>query len=515
MTLASDASPSAQDLFQSVARVLEQLRESEQGVDDALDVIMQTLGADRCALLVVEGDSEFVRYARHPDGPLPLHEWEEISRTVVRHARDKATLHVWEPFDALEADGSMAEIGILAAAATPITSRSSTIGVLYVDVRTPGKSIGPKHEQFLGIAASILAGALRSEQALDIARAQSSQLAPNVHIPLHELIAPASMESVATSVHAALGSHMNVLVRGPSGAGKTELAYAMANALGRDCVVRATLGSSNDLNTITSELFGHERGAFSGATKRRAGLVGHADGGVLILDEILNLPPPAQQLLLDFTQFGTYRPLGYDSPSPCTADVRIIGVTQGDLEAAVEEGRFRRDLYYRLAGLEIRLPALSERKNEIPTLGLSLLRRVDPARAWELAVGTRRLLARTTHAWPGNLRELQSLMERARHRALTRSADTVVVLPQDLDLDLGEVTTPPPAAHDSSDGKSIEERWQALEQERARALAKEAAILRQALVDSGGNVSKIARRLGVPRTTLIHRIEILAVDAKD
>jgi len=94
------------------------------------------------------------------------------------------------------------------------------------------------------------------------------------------------------------------------------LAHSIAETSGKRPIVRATLGGSDDLNTITSELFGHERGSFSGATGRRVGLVEFANGGTLILDELLNLPPHAQKLLLDFTQFGTYRPLGYDRAEP-------------------------------------------------------------------------------------------------------------------------------------------------------------------------------------------------------
>ncbi len=129
------------------------------------------------------------------------------------------------------------------------------------------------------------------------------------------------------------------LARQARGAVETALADALGHAVGRKGRgVRATRGASDDLTTITSERCGHARGAFSGAARRRVGLVEHADGGVLILDEVLNLPPHAQQLLLDFTQFGTYRPLGHDGPEPRRADVRILGATQGDLMQAIEDG---------------------------------------------------------------------------------------------------------------------------------------------------------------------------------
>ena len=171
---------------------------------------------------------------------------------------------------------------------------------------------------------------------------------------LHRWMVPVSLRA---ELAMAVGSELPVLMLGDSGVGKTLLARAIAEASGRLPMVRAMLGAADDLNTITSELFGHERGAFSGALATRTGLVGHADGGTLVLDEILNLPAHAQQLLLDFTQFGTYRPLGHAGAEPRHARTRIIAVTNGDLEAAVRRGAFREDLFYRLGAIVVGVAA--------------------------------------------------------------------------------------------------------------------------------------------------------------
>ncbi len=517
MSLTAEIEPQAESLLDRLGELVDGLASPEEGpVESALDAILASLGADRGTLLLIEGGSEVIVSARNAAGALPPEEWEEISRTVVRQALESGEPVLWDGFGDPADAASLTEIGILAAIALPVGAPGEEVrGVLYVDVRTVGKSIGPAHERFLRVAASLLAHTVRAERAVEAAAPKPAESSSG--LPLFELLASPAMTEAAEAAEAALESQLNVLVRGPSGSGKTELALALARATGRTPVVRATLGSSDDLNTITSELFGHERGAFSGAVGRRTGLVQHADGGTLILDEVLNLPPRAQQLLLDFTQFGTFRPLGYDAANPRSADVRIIAATQGDLEAAIDEGRFRRDLFYRLAGVEIRMPALSERREDLPALAEALLRRMDPSRPWRLALGIRRALVRGDHPWPGNLRELEALMSRARHRALQRESKTDVIVPNDLGDALGPTPQGPPPKSDvpPRPTATIEERWAALEAEKERLARLEGEVLADALSEERGVVSRTARRLGLPRTTLVHRIQVLGVESRE
>jgi DNA-binding NtrC family response regulator len=277
---------------------------------------------------------------------------------------------------------------------------------------------------------SVLEGNRRSQSARDQLRvAQALCLDAGRTPPLEDLLSPPSMQAIRREIESAIPGDAPILILGESGTGKTLMAQAIAEASGRRPIVRAVLGASDDLNTITSELFGHERGSFSGATGKRMGLAEFANGGTLILDEILNLPPNAQQLLLDFTQFGTYRPLGYDRAEPKRAKVRLIAATNGDLQAAIREKRMRQDLYFRLAALTIELPPLRQRREDIPTMAESTLRRVDPSRTWSLSVALRRLLVSPALDWSGNVRQLERAIERARERAVARDPEATMLTP--------------------------------------------------------------------------------------
>jgi transcriptional regulator with GAF, ATPase, and Fis domain len=268
---------------------------------------------------------------------------------------------------------------------------------------------------------------------------------------------------------------------------------------------------------MTSELFGHERGAFSGATGKRVGIVEFADGGTLILDELLNLPPHAQKLLLDFTQFGTYRPLGYERPEPKRSRVRIVAATNGDLRAAIRDGRFREDLYQRLAGIVLDLPPLRMRREDIPALAESVLRRADPKRGWTLSVETRRMLLSDALEWSGNMRQVERVVFRVKDRALGRDPETTELVPahfeaRDLDGVSPDVAKAAPSSSKAEETKpDPATAWQRLQAERARVDESEKEIVRRALADAGGVVAHAARTLGIARTTLSSRLDLLGL----
>ncbi len=496
-------------------------------LETCLDTLVEQLGAQRALVLLSNPPgAAAVLAARGPARPLTLVEREEISRSLVRRAEETGQHQVWRADDPATS-ASIQALSITGALAAPLVAFGGgdgrgPRGVLYVDFRDFRRDLDDEQIELFRAAAALVSVVLEQTRRLDAAREdlRVARAAGAEEIPsLDELLWPPSLAKVRREVHAALRGDASILLTGESGTGKTAVARAIAAASGRQPVVRAVLGSSDDLNTITSELFGHERGAFSGAIGKRVGLVELARDGTLILDEILNLPRHAQQLLLDFTQFGSYRPLGHTGAAPRQVHTRIIAATNGDLDAAIAAGTFRLDLYYRLASVHLRIPPLRERRQEIPILAENHLLRLDPERAWRLSVPVRRFLLEPTLAWAGNIRQLEAVVRRARDRALARDPDAEELLaehfePEDFGaavLPGGATVGPLSEMPATALPEGFRGRWAALQAERARCDDGERQLLAAALDHCQGVVARTARELDVPRTTLIGRLKALGL----
>ncbi len=274
---------------------------------------------------------------------------------------------------------------------------------------------------------------------------------------------------------------MPLLILGESGTGK-ELAARLAHRASP----RANLPflpincAAVSENLLLSDLFGHARGAFTGADRDRAGLFEAAQGGTVFLDEIGDLPLGAQGMLLRVLQESEIRRLGESVPRK--VKVRVVAATHRDLSAMVTAGAFRQDLYYRLRVAAVRLPSLADRREDIPLLAAHFLDKVGAGRLQLSTAASKALLA---HRWPGNVRELENVITVA---AALAAGDGSTIEPQHLDLPEAEV---PDAVGDFH--REVE--------------ALRRKLVTAALADSGGNRAEAARRLGLTRQALSYLVK--------
>jgi two-component system response regulator HydG len=297
-----------------------------------------------------------------------------------------------------------------------------------------------------------------------------------------------AMKDVTSVLSRIAGSDVPILIEGESGTGKDLLARAAHAMSARAAGPYVALNmSAIPENLAEAELFGHEKGAFTGADQAREGFFAEAEGGTLFLDELGLLPPSLQPKLLRVLQDGEYIPVG--SRKPRKASVRVIAATNEDLARLVKEGKFREDLWFRLRVVPVRLPPLRERREDVPALVEHFVQkhalRLGRQPLQPDADAMRALL---DHPWPGNVRELEHAIERGLLLA-QGSAITLADLPPEL--------TPAPSADGAGDDGG---RYR-----RARD-AWERRWFEDLLREAGGNVTEAARAAGLHRSTLYEKL---------
>jgi len=282
-----------------------------------------------------------------------------------------------------------------------------------------------------------------------------------------------------------------VLLTGESGTGKEVLARAIHSQSGRrnQAFVAVNCGAIPEA-LLESELFGHARGAFTGADRARRGLFVEADGGTIFLDEIGELPPSLQVKLLRVLQEEEVRPIGESKPR--NIDVRVIAATSRDLERDVASGRFREDLFYRLDVFRVRVPPLRERREDVPLLVDHFIARFRDALGKPVRTIADDALDRLVdHHWPGNVRELENVLERA-----MILADTDRITLGDLPEAIASARRAAPVSPSSGD----------FSMRRARRRF-ETDLIRRALAATGGNRTRAARLLEISHRALLYKIK--------
>lgn len=303
---------------------------------------------------------------------------------------------------------------------------------------------------------------------------------------------------------------VNVLITGESGTGKEVVARNLHyNSQRRDKPFVPVNCGAIPHELLESELFGHEKGAFTGAITARAGRFEIAQGGTLFLDEIGDMPLHMQVKILRVLQERCYERVG--SAKSIKTDVRIIAATHNNLEEAIEAGRFREDLYYRLNVFPIEMPALRERTEDIPLLINELIKKIEMEKRGSIRFNSSAVMSLCHHRWPGNVRELANLVERL---IITNPYGVVGV--QDLPAKLRYVDV---KEEEFSPGLSEASRAPGFLDETATALLPmeginlkdylanlESSLIRQALDDSNGVVARAAQKLQIRRTTLVEKM---------
>ena len=317
------------------------------------------------------------------------------------------------------------------------------------------------------------------------------------------------MQEVFRLVEQVAPARSTVLITGESGTGKELIAKAIHEASTRVGRPFVTVNSSNiPSELLESELFGHTRGAFTGAVAAKKGLFEVADGGSIFLDEIGDIPPETQVRLLRVIQEREFTPLG--DTSPRRVDVRIVAATNIDLKEAVRQGSFREDLYYRLAVVPIELPPLRDRLEDILPLAQHFIQKYNEENSREVSeqMAPEVLALLESYSWPGNVRELENTIERAVVIAPGNEISKECLRPE-----ISDPKSVVSASHGGASTGAVSEIGRGINfYEEVRRF--EIDLIRRALEQTGGHQSRAARLLGMNATTLNSKIKTYNINLR-
>jgi DNA-binding NtrC family response regulator len=478
-----------------ISQRITSLRKSDDIQEALLAAVIQAVPAEKVAILIpAEKLGEFsCRLARHRDGMVPD---IRVSKNVCRRVLASGKAELLNNIQASpDASISLVESGITSMVCVPINAPHGNVGIIHADTSDPQTGFDDRHLQLLMSLALIGASALQQALYVEWLEAESELLASSASVASEMVGDSAEMKDLQRLIGQYAPSTAPVLIEGETGTGK-EVA---ARAIHRNS--RRASGPLLDVNCsilqkerAESELFGHERGAFTDARSRHYGFFERADGGTLFLDEIGDLTVDVQKMLLRVLQEKTIRRMGGTESIP--VDVRVIAATNRDLREMMAQGTFRNDLYERLCVVHITIPPLRERKDDIPALAYHFIRKYSLKEGRDIAGLTPTALkSLRNYSWPHNIRELENRIWRS---VLDAKSDRIDVgdLPKEV---LGSIP-------DTASGeKTLEQIVRD---------AKKAAV-RDSLRQSSGNVKQAAKILGLEPNSLSRLITELGLREKN
>jgi transcriptional regulator with GAF, ATPase, and Fis domain len=502
----------AESLENVVAEVAEAALRLSPRATHATVALMDEAQPDKGLLLPM------VTRVRGPDGaPVAPVGPVALTRSVTRRVVEgrAAVLAADAPREALGSE-SLLGANIRSTIGVPLWKGNDILGVLQVDNRDAPAMFDKRDVEALGVlaqGASLAIANARLIQRLTLAEEQLRR--ENQFLKGRERSRTSEqriigesrrMDQVLQQLGKVVDTRVTVLIEGETGTGKELFACAIHyRSQRRDKLFVAQNCAAFPENLLESELFGHKRGAFTGATEEKKGLFEIADGGTLFLDEVGEMPLSLQAKLLRVLQEGEIRAIG--ATAPRRVNVRIVAATNRNLEKEVTEGRFREDLYYRLKVFPLRVPALRERREDVPLLAAHFLERYTREFGREIAGFTQPALELLrAYDWPGNVRELENEVQRAVIQADGETYITPELLSARVRTNDAKTPEQPPAALDP-----IEDTDDASGTLREMMDRVEKRILARTLSAHGNNKTSAAKALGITREGLHKKLKGLGM----
>ena len=371
-------------------------------------------------------------------------------------------------------------------ACVPMKMNGDIIGVVEIIDKEDGSPIQPQDMQLLTVFADLASQAISSAQKIDKVRRENRDLKEELSQKYQIIGESPALKKVISDAFKVANSKTSTMILGESGTGKELLARLIHKAGARKEQPLVIINCAALPDTLLeAELFGYEKGAFTGATSRKIGKFEIADRGTIFLDEIGEMSPGMQAKLLRVLQEGVFYRVGGNTP--ISVDMRVISATNRDIAQEVEEGRFREDLYYRLNVVQIHMPSLRQRKEDIPLLAEHFLNLFRQEKGLpDLKISCSALEKMMRYDWPGNIRELRNAMERA-----VVMGNGKEILPEDL-----PIFSPRKAQSGITVGMTLKEAVDAFKKD----------FIIQNLRHTGGNRTEAARIMGIQRTYLSRMI---------
>lgn len=471
-----------------ISSLLSTIRESVQLRRSLLETVLETVPADRGAILLVGENSEDVIASYGKDKKSQTEQPVRISRSVVEKVLREGTaiLSVGTKDDQLLRDAeSLLAARVCSLLCVPLVIKERVAGVIYLDTSNPAIALDEGHLQLLTAVGSIAGVAIENVQHLQWLEGENERLNREINLEHNMIGESARMAEVFRFIEKIAPTETTVLVRGESGTGKELVAHAIHANSDRSHKPFVAINCAVLSETLLeSELFGYEKGAFTGAVAQKRGRLEIADGGTLFLDEVGELTPATQAKLLRVLQERQFERLG--GTRTISVDVRIIAATNRNLEEAIKAGVFRQDLYYRLNVIALTLPSLRERREDIALLAYYFLAKFSKkCKRLVSGISPEARNCMTAYDWPGNVRELENAIERA-----VVLGNSEVILPDDLPESLLAASPAP--------SQSLPNYHEAVNEMKKK-------FILQAIEQANGNYTAAAKLLGIHSTNL-HRL---------